>query len=71
MTRACGTTGVADGCTTIAGIETCYCSGDLCNSAGGTSTSTYATKAICANVAGVISASTSFTFVALIFTKFF
>ena len=62
MTRSCGTNDVADGCTTTLGIETCYCSGDLCTNSGAVETTT--------NAAGVIAGSTLFTLMALIVTKF-
>ena len=74
MTRSCGATGVEDGCTTTAGIETCICSGDLCNSAGAaTNAAEGSTNAAEGgnNAAGGIAASTSFMLMALILTKFF
>ena len=54
VVRACAAIEVRDECgaDSRTGIEICYCSGDLCNSAGG------------------IVGSTSFTVIALIFTKF-
>ena len=64
--RACSTTGLPNGCTAGSGVETCICSGDLCNSAGGTTDTMETTT----NAAGVVVASTSVTLVSVIFTKF-